>query len=229
MFRPDNGHVHHRLVGMGLTTKKAVLIIYSLTFFLCIMAVVLVNIRDEQAGLLLIVLAAGAVVFVRKMGYLEYIASDKLYGWFRDLTDEAGISHERRSFLSIQIDTGRSQNLEELWRNLGKALKMLEFDRATVGLNFENPSKREEENHWVWTREGFVDSNSRMEERLLKLDLPLLDDENKNYGLMRLVKDLERDPISHYTLRRVEHLRRTVIATLKKISADYTDRDDRNQ
>ena len=87
MFRPDNGHVHHRLVSMGLTTKKAVLIIYMLTFFLCIMAVVMVNLRDEQAGLFLVVLGAGAVVFVRKLGYFEYIGSDKIYGWFKDLTD----------------------------------------------------------------------------------------------------------------------------------------------
>jgi UDP-GlcNAc:undecaprenyl-phosphate GlcNAc-1-phosphate transferase len=56
MFNPDKGHVHHRLVEMGLTTKKAVWIIYAVTFSLCIMAILVVNIRDEQAGLFLIVL-----------------------------------------------------------------------------------------------------------------------------------------------------------------------------
>ena len=105
MFFPDTGHIHHRLKEMGLTTKKAVWVLYGITFCLCIMAVFVVNIRDERAGLFLIILGVSAVIFVRKLGYFEYFALDKIYGWFRDLTDEAGFSHERRSFLSLQIDT----------------------------------------------------------------------------------------------------------------------------
>jgi hypothetical protein len=46
---------------------------------------------------------------------------------------------------------------------------------------------------------------------LLKLELPLLDNGSRVLGHMRLVKDLHRDAISHYTLRRVEHLRRSVM------------------
>jgi UDP-GlcNAc:undecaprenyl-phosphate GlcNAc-1-phosphate transferase len=34
---------------------------------------------------------------------------------------------------------------------------------------------------------------------------------------MCLVKDLDRDAISHYTLRRVEHLRRSVMGTLRNL------------
>ena len=220
MFKPDNRHVHHRLLDMGFTTKRAVLLIYMLTFALCIMAVVMVNIRDERAGLFLIVLGAGAVIFVRKLGYFEYIGSDKIYGWFKDLTDEAGISRERRSFLSLQIDTGRSENLEELWQNITSAFNMLEFDMAELHLNSKNPSKSELPKHWSWTRDGFDASNDIRKERLLKLELPLLNNEDKNFGTLWLVKDLRRNAISHYTLRRVEHLRRTLVGTLGKISAD---------
>ncbi|MBW1911380.1 MAG: hypothetical protein JRJ11_17870 [Deltaproteobacteria bacterium] len=54
---------------------------------------------------------------------------------------------------------------------------------------------------------------------LLKLELPLLAEENKTYGTLWLIKDLKRDSISHYTLRRVEHLRRTLITTLQKLAA----------
>jgi UDP-GlcNAc:undecaprenyl-phosphate GlcNAc-1-phosphate transferase len=220
MFRPDNGHVHHRLVGMGLTTKKAVLIIYMLTFLLCIMAVVMVNLRDEQAGLFLVVLGAGAVIFVRKLGYFEYIGSDKIYGWFKDLTDEAGISRQRRSFLSLQIDTGRSESIEDLWQNITMALKMLEFDMAELHLNSKNPSKSALQKHLSWTLDGFDKSNDIQKKCLFKLELPLLNNEDKNFGILWLVKDLKRNSISHYTLRRVEHLRRTLVSTLDKISPD---------
>jgi UDP-GlcNAc:undecaprenyl-phosphate GlcNAc-1-phosphate transferase len=132
MFHPDKGYVHHRLVEMGLTAKKVVWIIYATTFCLCIVAILVVNIRDERAGLFLIVLGAGAVVFVRKLGYFEYFASDKLYGWFKDVTDEAGFSHDRRSFLNLQIEIGQSRDLKELWINVCRALEKLKFDMAEL-------------------------------------------------------------------------------------------------
>jgi UDP-GlcNAc:undecaprenyl-phosphate GlcNAc-1-phosphate transferase len=203
---------------MGLTTKKAVLLIYMLTFILCIMAVVMVNIRDEQAGLFLIILGAGAVIFVRKLGYFEYLGSDKIFGWFKDLTDTAGISQQRRSFLSLQIDAGRSENFEELWQNITTAFKMLEFDMAELHLNSKNPSKFELQKEWAWMRDGFDEINDIRKECLFKLELPLLDTEKKKFGTLWLIKDLERDAISHYTLRRVEHLRRTLVGTLEKLS-----------
>ena len=62
-----------------------------------------------------------------------------------------------------------------------------------------------------WTRDGFDVSNDICKESLMKLELPLIDNENKMLGTLWLIKDLRRDTISHYTLRRVEHLRRTVI------------------
>ena len=176
--------------------------------------------RDEQAGLFLVVLGAGAVIFVRKLGYFEYIGSDKIYGWFKDLTDEAGISRQRRSFLSLQIDTGRSESIEDLWQNITMALKMLELNMAELHLNSKNPSKSVLQKHLFWTRDGFDKSNDIQKKCLFKLELPLLNNEDKNFGTLWLVKDLKRNSISHYTLRRVEHLRRTVVSTLDKISPD---------
>ena len=308
MFHPDKGHVHHRLVGMGLTAKKAVWIIYAITFCLCIVAILVVNIRDEQAGLFLIVLGAGVVVFVRKLGYFEYFASDKLYGWFKDVTDEAGFSHDRRSFLNLQIEIGQSMDLKELWVNVCTALEKLKFDMGEMNIaqsaeigkrqrsevrsqksevkgkdehrtsNIERPTSNEKmkrraglkgqgsgfrvqgsglegnpgigdknnagikanagittnsgiqgfrnsgiegdsenKRQLFWTRDGFDSSNDICRESLLKLELPLIDNGNKMLGTLWLIKDLNTDAISHYTLRRVEHLRRTVIGTLGKM------------
>jgi hypothetical protein len=49
--------------------------------------------------------------------------------------------------------------------------------------------------------------------RLLYINLPLAD-EQKNYGALYLAKDVIIDPISYYTLRRVEHLRRSIVRKL---------------
>ncbi|MBW1703197.1 MAG: hypothetical protein JRJ50_13990 [Deltaproteobacteria bacterium] len=44
----------------------------------------------------------------------------------------------------------------------------------------------------VWAREGFDRENDLIGESLLKLELPLLAEENKTYGTLWLIKDLKR-------------------------------------
>ena len=134
MFRPDKGHIHHRLVAMGLSSKRTVLILYGISCALCLLAILLINLRNEMASLLLIVLGITAFIVVRKMGYLEYLAVDKLYGWLRDLSDEAGLSRDRRSFLSLQIEMDHARSMEELWSGICRALEMMRFDRGELHL-----------------------------------------------------------------------------------------------
>ena len=249
MFSPDTGHIHHRLRSMGLTTHKVVTALHGATFGLCVLALVVVNIRDETAGLLLMVLAAGAIVFVRKLGYFEYFSYDKVLGWLRDVTDEAGISHERRSFLSLQLDTFSSTTLEDLWENMIRAVDILAFDYAAMYVNDRNGapyacdtsrggearSSSKERRKTVpqkssvsmragppareWMRDGAPDHdrNCPTGRTCLRIEVPLIVSGGDYFGSLVLIKDLKRGPITHSTLRRVEHLRRTTISTLEKI------------
>jgi len=94
---------------------------------------------------------------------------------------------------------------------------MLKFDRAEIKLISDNPSKIGLLKHWSWSREGFDKSNDICNECLFKMEMPLVDSKEKNLGTLWLIKDLQRDSISHYTLRRVEHLRRSVMGALAKL------------
>jgi len=226
MFRPDNEHIHHKLLNMGISDKNVVWLLYTLTFCLCLCAIVMVNYQDERSGLFLVVLGAGAIIFVRKLGYFEYFGSDKIYGWFKDLTDDTGITYERRSFLNLQMEISQSENIQLLWLNMIKALERLKFDRAELHLKtdfFDSISARHaDQNRFLWTRNGFYNGKDIFNISNMKLELPLQTEalpqqEVKSYGVLVLVKDLQRDPITHYTLRRVEHLRRTILSTLKRL------------
>ncbi len=134
MFRPDDGHIHHRLVGMGLSARNAVLIIYGISFGLCLLAIAIVNVRNEVAGLFFVIVGAAALIVVRKLGYVGYFALDKVYGWFRDVSDVAGLTQERRTFLSLQLDVDKAKTMDELWEDVCKAMEMLHFDRAELRL-----------------------------------------------------------------------------------------------
>ena len=291
MFSPDNGHIHHRLMEMGLTTKRVVWTLYSISCALCIAAVIVVNLRDEKAGLFLVVLGVGAVFFVRKLRYFEYFGSDKIYGWLRDITDVAGLSRERRSFLNVQMDMSASKSLDGLWENTIRGVDMLQFDMVEMALpgtrdrgqrsevidpqiipvrssgpipvpfseamgqagqaqitqirkkgqkvfqegieakggckgldlaggDVGQGGERRSKNDWQrrWIRDGFDGEIDICRECMLKLELPLLKEDGHNLGTLWLAKDLKRDSISHYTLQRVEHLRRTLINTVEKLA-----------
>jgi len=218
MFHPDKGHLHHKLLNLGLTHRYAVLILYGITILMGVLSIIIVHIRDDRAALFLLLFGIAIFTGVRKLGYFDYLAANKMYEWFRDVTDEAGISRERRSFLNLQIEILKSGNIDELWINVCIALRMLKFDMAEMYLGNMRGSKRETiQPERTWTRNGFGTREDFCEECVMKLELPLLDDGSKVYGSLWLVKDLRRDAISNYTLRRVEHLRRTVIETLRKL------------
>ncbi len=67
-MHPDRGHLHHRLIDMGLTQKQAVAILYSVSAILGLCAVVLATTGPLRIWLLVIAASAAVVVgvFIRK-------------------------------------------------------------------------------------------------------------------------------------------------------------------
>jgi UDP-GlcNAc:undecaprenyl-phosphate GlcNAc-1-phosphate transferase len=219
MFRPDQSHIHHILLKLGYSQRRVVMIIYAITVFLGMVALAFVFAKDQLSAYLLVL--PGILIFfsVKKLGYLEYVAADKIWGWLRDITDEAGLSNERRSFLNIQMLIMRSQTVEELWQSIITAVEKLDFDMAELYLEGRQwPGADEEIPLMQWQR-GRDDGRPDLEKDCrFKLEMPLMNGPDNHYGLLWLIKDLRRNDMSHYTLRRVEHLRRTVIGVLNRFS-----------
>lgn len=217
MFSPDKGHIHHRLVGMGLTTKKAVLAIYSVTLVLCVLAVVVTNIRDEQAGLFLVILGAGAGLLIRKLGYFEYLASDKFYGWFRDMTDQAGFRHDRRTFLNYQIELSQSPDLETLWERIMETSDFLDLDFIELKLCDSKCNKLKQRIPMYEFSNGNADPAMMDWNSAMHIMLPLATKECE-FGSLAISRDVVQTPLTPFTLRRIEQLRRTVLETLIKLN-----------
>ncbi|UQA62374.1 glycosyltransferase family 4 protein [Polyangium aurulentum] len=73
LFSPDRGHIHHRLLDMGITHRRAVLIIYGVSVFFTVTSIAIWLGRRWQIG---VALAASSVVLVglvRFVGYFEYL------------------------------------------------------------------------------------------------------------------------------------------------------------
>jgi UDP-GlcNAc:undecaprenyl-phosphate GlcNAc-1-phosphate transferase len=72
LFQADKEHIHHRLIAAGLTQRQAVLVLYGLCVLLGGAALVLTYASSGQSALLLIVLAAIAIAFLRSLGYMRF-------------------------------------------------------------------------------------------------------------------------------------------------------------
>ena len=216
IFSPDNRHVHHRLQKMGFSTTKAVWLLYGITVGLCLLALIMVNMRDERAGLFLILLGLGAVVFIRKLGYFEYLGTDKFFGWLRDLTDDSGLSQHRRSFLNHQIEVSRASDMEELWQRLTEAGKYLRIDHMELKLThcFDKAADGQSgsKGKFVYSNNGF-NPESFDGSRTMYVALPLTSREQV-YGCLSVYKDLGKNEMYPFMLRRFEQIRRSVVSAL---------------
>lgn len=238
IFSPDKNHLHHRLLRLGFTHKNAVFFLYGTCVFMGLLAILMVHSNDEGNSLILMILAPAVILGVRQLGYADYFGPGKFYDWVKDITDEMGISYERRSFLNFEVEIYQSGDMKTLWINICKALEKLGFDTAEMYLeqkaiwcNLRRTLEKlgldtsgvilavgENGNHkMVWAREGFSVNIDSYNDSLMTIELPLICDDGQSFGTMWLVKDVRRERIAHSTLRRVEHLRRTVLSSLKTL------------
>lgn len=75
IFSPDRGHIHHRLLDMGITHRRAVLIIYGVTVVLCVGAIAVAFGRQWQVGAAILGVSVVLFGLIRFIGYFEYLAT----------------------------------------------------------------------------------------------------------------------------------------------------------
>ncbi|WP_339132522.1 MAG: MraY family glycosyltransferase [Candidatus Electrothrix sp. GW3-4] len=224
MFQPDNKHIHHRLVKLGFTHRRAVLTLYVLTVLLGIASILLVHAQNATSALILFVLGIGLI------GLLRYLSDSRLFNihniasWARDLTDETGISIQRRLFLQHQRRIASASDPEMLWEAVCISLEMLEFDYAEFHFIEQQAAVTTgcSRRRFSWGAGEKDKVSPGPKESLLRIELPihnLLTDkvEVSNFGTLLLMKDMHHAVTEPYLLKRVEQLRRSMVAALEKI------------
>jgi UDP-GlcNAc:undecaprenyl-phosphate GlcNAc-1-phosphate transferase len=73
IFSPDRGHIHHRLLDMGLTHRRAVLTLYAASAVFSVAAIAASFGKAWQVGVALAVSSVVLFALVRAAGYVEYL------------------------------------------------------------------------------------------------------------------------------------------------------------
>jgi len=68
IFKPDKGHLHHRLLSVGFTQRQAVLLMYVISALFGLSAIALTEVSCQIAAVILLLVVAAIIYGVRKLG-----------------------------------------------------------------------------------------------------------------------------------------------------------------
>jgi len=129
LFLGDDDHIHHKLLKMGLSQRKAVLVLYAATAGFGFLSLVLLH-GDSMIALVLCVVGCGVWVGVQQLHYAEF-------GELRSFVEHAG---QRRRVMVNNLAIHRAAeslkscgDLERLCQTLTEALAPLGFDGFMLG------------------------------------------------------------------------------------------------
>ena len=208
MFEPDKDHVHHRLLARGLSSPKAVLVIYGITGLLCLAALAVVNIRDEQAGGVLALVGVAALFFLRFLGYVPAFRASRMLSWLRDVSDVTGLRKDRRIFSALQARVHSAATFDELWTALCALFESLELASARLRIVLHAPDAVPLERTWTYGAPPRPDALS-----IFRIDLPVAAGPDVS-AVLELCRNVGQNPLTPETLARIERIRRSLLRAL---------------
>jgi UDP-GlcNAc:undecaprenyl-phosphate GlcNAc-1-phosphate transferase len=131
LLAPDADHIHHRIVRMGLTQQRAVVILYGVTALFGALSLLTMTGQSHATGLAAVVFTLVTWIGIRQLGYSELGQIPQILkrGLSLELTSANGAAlAETRRALSAARD------LDELQRALAAAASAMRLEKATVRL-----------------------------------------------------------------------------------------------
>jgi UDP-GlcNAc:undecaprenyl-phosphate/decaprenyl-phosphate GlcNAc-1-phosphate transferase len=73
LFDPDREHIHHKLLGRGISHRQAVLLLYGVSACLGLFSLLLLNPGGTAVAMVLVVVGIGVLIGVRQLRYHEFM------------------------------------------------------------------------------------------------------------------------------------------------------------
>jgi UDP-GlcNAc:undecaprenyl-phosphate GlcNAc-1-phosphate transferase len=128
IFAADRGHIHHRLLDLGLTPRRAVLLIYGVTSVFAMISLLTAVPEFRYPGLVIILFCAASWIGVQHLGYAEFSEARKiiLSGTVRQLI--ASQTKVRTYRYALE----RAETFEQCWSLTVDAMRDLGFDHVEL-------------------------------------------------------------------------------------------------
>ncbi len=129
LFSPDRGHIHHRLLDMGLTHKRAVLTLYGVSIVFTITSIAIAIGRSWQVGVAIAFASIVAIGLFRSVGYFDYILR---FNQQKERVRCADTQALLRSVPRTLASLASARTEEQVWSSLEEMLRASELANAEV-------------------------------------------------------------------------------------------------
>lgn len=131
IFDADRNHIHHRLLSLGMTQRKAALVLYAVSALAVTLAVLQTIVHPRVATMLMILFALGAYFGIRKLRYVEFRSA----GIFLFTGECFRMLHLRICLREYEDNLANARNLNECWGAVSEACIAAGF--RYVALDFD--------------------------------------------------------------------------------------------
>jgi UDP-GlcNAc:undecaprenyl-phosphate/decaprenyl-phosphate GlcNAc-1-phosphate transferase len=149
IFSADRGHIHHRLLDRGHSTRRVVLILYAVSAVGAVLSLLMNVMHGHLAGLVLLVFCGAASIGIQHVGFVEFNCLGALIrkGSFQRAVDA------QVELRAIEQNLSAAHTLDDCWLAVRRASAQLGFDRITmrVGETVYEESVADGTGHRCWT------------------------------------------------------------------------------
>jgi UDP-GlcNAc:undecaprenyl-phosphate/decaprenyl-phosphate GlcNAc-1-phosphate transferase len=131
IFQGDRGHIHHKLLERGFSTKGAVLTIYGLCSVVALLSLVASALHNQFSGLIVVVVCGLAWFGIRHLDYAEFAMASRMFlgGRFRRIIDvEARL-------VDFESSLANAMNLEECWTTILAGTREFGFQGVRMSID----------------------------------------------------------------------------------------------
>ena len=156
IFAPDRGHIHHRIVDMGLPHRKAVILMYGATVLAAGVGLFMMLTRHLFAVLVFVGALVPLVAMFRVFGAVRL--REALVSLQRNRAIAKEARQQQNGFEEMQLRLRETDTLDQWWRVIRRAARRLGLARMTVTVTTNNDPPRT----LNWSAPGLKDDGNQM-------------------------------------------------------------------
>ena len=133
LFRPDRGHIHHRLVASGLSRQRTVLILYAISLLALTAALLAFTAQGRYLPIFLGVVFVVVLFFVHRHQLFSPQSVSRIFSESFEARQDTKNALQLRDWLALEAM--RADSGEHLWSDFHFVLKKIGFCRAVLRID----------------------------------------------------------------------------------------------
>lgn len=127
VFQADREHIHHKLLDMGFSHRRVVIILYAVSLIFAFTAVYISFSNARHIGIVVLLFSTAGCIAINKLGYKEYLK------FLKYRNGDGGLAFEMEYFTLVSR-LNLAKTPEVVWEHTTKILEIIGFERASLHL-----------------------------------------------------------------------------------------------